>query len=125
MKDTFVVLEKIPEKYKADNYVKNIHGFTLKNKAMLLKAMKMEEQSKEMLFDARKIFENIIEEDSRNSSAWLGLGNVLAMTGEFEEGLKKIEKSLEIDPDNMAAIHDKEQIERFLNNVRLVTKVKS
>jgi tetratricopeptide (TPR) repeat protein len=115
LNETFEILEKIPEKFKTDGYVQNILGFTLKNRAMLFKAQNKESKSKEDLFKAKKIFEDIIKHDSKNSSAWLGLGNVLSLLGEYEEGLKKIEKSLELDPDNYAALHDKDQLTQYLS----------
>ena len=109
--------EQMPS-YTHDHYLQMFRGYFLKNQAMSLRDLGDQEGFEKSLQDADQVFRTIQSEaELYLANAYNGLGSVTMLQGQGKESLRWIDKALELVPDHPYALHDRQEVLRYLGNL--------
>lgn len=100
-----------------DPYLKVCRGYNLKNEAMALSYLRRPAEFGETLGEAERVFRTMRAENPQDASAWNGSGSVEALRGNYRVALEYIDKALEIEPDYEAALHDRQEVLRRIEQI--------
>lgn len=101
--------------YPYDHYLQMFRGFFLKNQSMSLRDLGDQPGSQSALQEAERTFQTIQSEaELYLANAYTGIGGVRLLQGKGKEGLRWIDKALELVPDHPFALHDREEALRLL-----------
>jgi tetratricopeptide (TPR) repeat protein len=106
--------------YPHDHYLQMFRGYFLKNQAMSLRDLGDQEGFESSLQEADRTFQTIrAEAELYLANAYNGLGSVTLLQGKGKEALRWIDKALELVPDHLYALHDREEALRFTRGSEL------
>ena len=108
--NTQAYLDKVLPLYPQDPELKVTRGYLFKNEAMAMIDLHRQKEADLALDKAEAIFRTMIEEHSRDASAWNGLGSVEMVRGNFDKAHRYVDKALLLLPDYSAARADHAQI---------------
>jgi tetratricopeptide (TPR) repeat protein len=114
--ETLEKLEKYLPVFPDDLWLQNIHAYTFKNYAMVMRASHNYEEFSRGLSESEKIFKAIRDQDPNDAGAWNGLGSVAGLRGDYQKALEYIDKALEINPNYTAAHHDRGIILEYIRH---------
>jgi tetratricopeptide (TPR) repeat protein len=113
--DALRLLDAQMPSYPHDHYLQMFRGFFLKNQSMSLRDLGDRPGSERALQEAERTFQTIQSEaELYLANAYTGVGGVRMLQGQTKEGLRWIDKALELVPDHPYALHDREEALRFL-----------
>lgn len=106
--------EKIQPLFPKDTQLKMMHGYLLKDRAIVMQRMKKDDEFSKSLGQAKEKFEAVLEESPYDASALNGMGSIYYYENNLNKALEYINKALAIDPNFEAAKHDRRVIEQMM-----------
>jgi len=108
--------EQMPS-YPHDHYLQMFRGFFLKNQAMSLRDLGNQKGFESALQEADRTFRTIqAEAELYLANAYTGLGSVTLLKGQGKDALRWIDKALELMPNHPYALHDRQEVFRYLSS---------
>lgn len=106
--------EQMPA-YPHDHYLQMFRGYFLKNEAMSSRDVGDTAGFTRLLEESQRAFQTIrTEAELFLANAYNGLGSVTMLNGQSQQALEWIDKALTLVPDHPYALHDREEVLRFM-----------
>jgi tetratricopeptide (TPR) repeat protein len=106
--------EQMPA-YPHDHYLQMFRGYFLKNEAMSSRDVGDAAGFTRLLQESQRAFQTIkTEAELFLANAYNGLGSVTVLNGQGQQALEWIDKALALVPDHPYALHDRQEVQRFL-----------
>jgi tetratricopeptide (TPR) repeat protein len=104
----FDMLDPVLPVFPDDFYLQNVRAYNFKNNALVMNQLNQTEDFETALNEAERMFEAIRQQDPEDASAWNGLGSIALLRRDPEKALYYINRALELEPDYLEAIHDRD-----------------
>jgi tetratricopeptide (TPR) repeat protein len=109
------LLDKQMPAYPHDHYLQMFRGYFLKNEAMSSRDVGDMAGFTRLLQESQRAFQTIkTEAELFLANAYNGLGSVTLLNGQGQPALEWIDKALALVPDHPYALHDRQEVLRFL-----------